>query len=541
MSNGSQWPHWIDQVRGERPSGDAGQLEIWGYVGRPSYAARDTLNLHVSTSAGAFEVRIYRDGAEREVVHHASGLPGALHSTPDDAYATGCGWPATVGIAIPDSWRPGAYVVEFSAHDERGTAMHEGFFVLRPIHRATESRVAVVLATYTWQAYNDWGGGSAYSLDARRNTGSEFNERSLAGFSPRLSFSRPWGRGLIRLPIGAPRMTLKDPPPMGWAPRYPQAEWALANGYSHWTGCAGWAQYDSLFVRWAEQQGYALDVLTQWDLDRDPTCLEPYACVVTVGHDEYWTATGRRALDRFIEQGGRYARLAGNIFFQVRLEDGGMTQVCHKYLPETDPLAGSEDRGRRTGAFESLAIADPPVTTFGANGARGSYSRWGGFAPRGVGGFIVYRNDHWVFEGTDLYFADVLGSSVPLVGYESDGLSYTFDRGRPIPTGEDGAPAGLEILALTPVTMQEEDHGIAGTRLLVGDTDIAFFAELHFGSDTPEHREEVCRGSAVMTWMPKGAGEVVCGGSTEWPYALAQGEPMVERVVRNILDRFSAR
>jgi hypothetical protein len=549
VSTGAQWPHWSRQVRGERPGEDPRVLEIWGYTGQPSYAVGGQLALHVSTTARRFDVAIYRDGAELEEVHREAGIPGALHPTPTDAYAFGCGWPAVVTVEIPVHWRPGAYVVELTASDERGNATHHAFFVVRPEQPGRERPIAVVLATYTWQAYNDWGGGSAYSRDpppGREGTDDApvdivTAQRVAEGFSPRLSFERPWARGLVRLPVGAPRIALSEPPPLGWAPRHPQAEWAFANGYANWSDSAGWARFDGLFVRWAERNGYEIELLTQWDLDRDPRSLDHYACVVTVGHDEYWTAIGRRVLDDFIEQGGRYVRLAGNILWQIRLEDEGRTQVCFKYVPDLDPLAEHEDRSQRTGAFESSAIADPPVTTFGGNGARGIYARMGGSSPRGVGGFIVYRNDHWVFGGADLYYADVLGASVPLVGYEADGVTYTFEHGLPVPTGEDGAPEELVILALTPGSMEEEDHGNPGGFLAVGEADMAFLTKALLGLDNPEGRERTRRGAAAMTWMKKGAGELVCGGTTEWPYALAQGEPFVERVVRNALDRFSRR
>jgi hypothetical protein len=419
----------------------------------------------------------------------------------------------------------------------------EGFFVLRPL-AGCEGPLAVILATYTWQEYNDWGGGSGYSRDPTPGEGAAVaglgDQRSLDGFCPRLSYDRPWARGFIRLPVGAPRASLKHPPPIGWAPRYEQQEWAYANGYSIWSGMAGWARYDRFFVRWAEQNSYDLDVLSQWDLDQTPDLLGPYRGVITVGHDEYWTAFGRDQLDQFIAKGGSYARLAGNIFWQVRLEDSGRTQVCYKYAPHEDRLGKSADVDERTGAFESLHIARPPVTTFGASGARGAFARFGAASPRNAGGFIVYRNDHWIFEGTDLYYGDVLGGAVPLVAYEVDGVTYTFRDGLPYPTGEDGAPESLEILALTPVTFEEEDHGNRGSVLQVGDADLAFVASALFGSDTPEHRHLVRRGSAAMTWMKPGAGEVFCGGSTEWPFALAESDPMVVRIVRNVLDRFGS-
>lgn len=543
ISAGPQWPHWYQWIRGERPAQDSSPLEIWGYVGCPSYRPGDDLTLHVSTTADAFDVVIYRDGAKTSVVYQRSQLPGAIHPTPADAFASGCGWPAALTLTVPEDWQSGGYVIEFTASDHRGTTTQEGFFVLR----AGDDRraaIAFVVATYTWQAYNDWGGGCAYSLDPTSADpsgadGTTKSTRDAGGFSPRLAFDRPWGRGLIRQPAGAPRIALPTARAIGWAPRREQGEWAIANGYSYWSGSAGWAGFDGLFARWAEQNGYVIDYLSQWDLDRDPECLDGYRCVVTVGHDEYWTARGRNVLDAFIEEGGRYARFAGNILWQTRLENSDV-QVCYKYTPDLDPLARSTDTNLRTGAFESRAIANPPVTTFGANGGRGTYSRMGGASPRGVGGFIVYRNDHWAFAGTDLYYADVLGGTVPLVGYESDGVDYTFRHGMPIPTGEDGAPDSLQILALTPGSFTEEDHRQPGAFIEIGDGDLRFLATALYGSDSPVNLAAVRGGAAVITSMQKGRGEVLCGGSTEWPYGLSQREPMVERVVANVLDRFSA-
>ena len=326
---------------------------------------------------------------------------------------------------------------------------------------------------------------------------------------------------------------------MGWAPRREQGEWSIANGYSYWSGAAGWGTFDGLFVRWAERQGYAIDLLTQWDLDRDPECISPYGCVVTVGHDEYWTGAGRRALDAYIEAGGRYARLAGNILWQVRIEDSGTTQVCFKYVPELDPLAVAEDHGQRTGAFESLAIGDPPVTTFGANGGRGVYSRMGGSSPRGVGGFIVYRNDHWVFEGSDLYYADVLGATVPLVGYEADGVSYTFDNGLPVTTGEDGAPPELEILALTPGAWQRRTTRSGSVRRDRRGRHAVPGAGAVWRGHTGDARgrSSRCGGHDLDA---QGRGRGLLRRLDGMALRMALGEPMVEQIVRNVLDRFSA-
>jgi hypothetical protein len=291
-------------------------------------------------------------------------------------------------------------------------------------------------------------------------------------------------------------------------------------------------------ARWLEADGYQPELVSQWDLDRDPTILDGYDAVVTTGHDEYWTAAGRKVLDDFVERGGKYARLAGNIVWQVRMEDDLRTQVCHKYATHADPERDSPDIDLRTGAFEAHYIDRPPVSTFGANGFRGIYARTGGLSPRSPGGFIVYRPEHWAFENADVYYADVLGTELPLVGYETDGVDYTFHRGRPYPTGHDGTPDALEILALTPATLEEEDHGQAGNLISIADGDLAFAAEALFGEDTPEHRDRIRYGCSVITSMPKGRGEVFCAGTTEWCFGLATRHQQIEIITRNVLDRF---
>ena len=528
--------HYVDRFRGARPTPH--EPHAWGYTSKHSYATGEELHLHTSTSANDVLVTIFRDGAERQVVHSAR-IAGSFQETPEDAFTRGCGWLPTLRLPIPPEWRPGPYVIELQATISEREIRSYAFFVLT--NPTPTTGLAMVLATYTWQAYNDWGGGSSYSLDETHDDGDAAPSaervqaaRTGGGFAARLSLERPWSRGQIVLPDGAPRMALESPAPAAWAPRNPYWEWAYANGYSHWSGCAGWASFDSKFFKWAERQGLDVDLFTQSDLEQDPNPLRNYTRLITVGHDEYWSATGRSQLDDFISSGGRYIRLAGNILWRVRMEDGGKVQVCHKFLPHTDPLVDTHPEGS-TGAFEVVYPSEPPVTTFGGNGTRGGYSRFGGSSPRAGGGMTVFRNRHWVFEGTDLYYGDVLGAGVPLVGYEADGVAYRFQDGLPYPTQEDGTPQALEILAWAPTIFEEEDHGHADGTLFTRDGDLAYLATALLGSDDEQTRARVRHGCAAMTWLEKGEGSIFGGGSTEWPAALAAGDVAVAQIVRNLL------
>jgi len=530
-----QWLTWMERIGFETQASD-GSLEIWGYPGQPSYAPGDTAQFHVSTSATTWGFEIWRDTNTFEKVHEVTGLPGAQHGMNADVVGDGCGWPVGAEVTIPDDWPSAGYVVTFTGERDGETVAQDGFFVLRAKTPGERAKLALIVATYSWQEYNDWGGGCGYFSDDFVDHTMDPLEVREKSFKPRLSFHRPWSRGLIRTPVGAPRLA-QPRLPVGAAVGVPAADWAIANGYSVWTIANGWARYYALTVRWLDEQGYDVELLSQWDLDQDASVLDDYDAVVTTGHDEYWTAGGREVLDRFIERGGKYARLAGNIIWQVRMDDTE-TLVCHKYAAHADPERNNPDTTVRTGAFEAPHIDNPPVTTFGANGFRGVYSRMGGLSPRGPGGFIVYRPDHWAFADADVYYGELLGPEVPLVGYESDGISYTFRHGLPYPAGDDGTPDHLEILALCPVTLEEEDHGHAGSLISIADGDLAFAAEALFGEDTPDNRDKLRYGSAVITHMAKGDGEVFCAGTTEWGHALAQGDPQVEAITKTVLDRF---
>ncbi len=582
-----QWLTWLERITADGPSGDPDALEIWGYTDLPSYAPGERVGLHVSTTATTWGFEVWRDGHAFEKVFERGGLAGEAHPLGADVVADGCGWPCAASFVIPDHWASGGYIVVLRGARDGREVSQDAFFVLRAsqgpdasntqdsdaeksgaqesgtpesgaqdsgTHRsgAQRSKLLMIAATYTWQEYNDWGGGCGYFSDEFVDHSADPLEVREKSFKSRLSFHRPWSRGLIRTPVGAPRVA-QPPPPVGAAVGIPAADWAVSNGYSVWTVAAGWARYDALTFRWLEANGYQPDLISQWDLDRDPSVLDGYSVVVTTGHDEYWTAAGRRVLDSFIEAGGRYARLGGNIAWQVRLEDADsaastadtaqparapLVLVCHKYAAHADPQRHNPNIDLRTGAFEALHINWPPVSTFGGNGFRGVYSRMGGLSPRGPGGFIVYRPDHWAFAGADVYYAEVLGRDVPVVGYETDGIDYTFRAGLPYPTGQDGTPEGLEILALTPVTLQEEDHGHSGSVLSITDGDLSFAAEAIYGADTPEHRDRLRHGSAVITYMKKGQGEVFCAGTTEWCQALAQNHPQCQKITKNVLTNF---
>lgn len=522
-----------DMLGYELPLEDTAYTEIWFYTDRISYRPGDTVCCHASSTATHFTLEFVRDGAEPQVLHRADGLSAPLTALRPDFIEHGCDWPVVYRWRLPPDLPSCFVITTATAIDPFGVprVQEHGFFV-RPALPAKPGRCLLVAATSTWTAYNDWGGANHYHGD-----------KVPAGmrFAPRLTIHRPWARGLIWLPEGAPRNPHEHVVKPGAIPRYPPIEFAFTRGFTKWYANAGWATYERHFVVWAERNGFDLDCASQHDLHADPDLLTGYACVALIGHDEYWTWEMREAIERHLERGGNVLRCAGNFFWQIRLEDEGRTQVCYKSEAHArDPVAVTGPSRRITSNWEDPTVGWPGAMTFGLNASYGMYAHVGSQIPRSSGGFTVYRPDHWAFADTDLYYGDILGGSSRIFGYEVDGLDYTFRDGLPYPTFTDGAPDGIEILAMGLAYNREDMRGRRGEASYYHDT-TPQFARLRYGSDSAEDRERAARGAGMTVIFSRGPGQVFHAGSCEWVAGLAAGDAGTCRITHNVLSRFLGR
>ena len=486
------------------------------YCSPRSAAPGETLPLHVSTDAATFDVEVAREGADRDVVWRAGPIEGSAFETPADAAANGCGWPPALEIPIGEDWRSGYYSVTLTAGEQRADA----FLVVRPAPGGPRAPMILVLSTATWNAYNDWGGPSLY-------TG-----------STQVSFERPLARGFLEKPSPARRKMQPEPDREGlWYFR-----WAEPLGLSVWSGGSGWATWERDFVRWAESNGYELDVAISEDLEQHPEVLDGHRLYLSVGHDEYWSRGMRESVDAFTDAGGNAAILSGNTcFWQVRFDDAHRAMTCFKYRADEDPVVGTPEERFVTGPWSDRRIAWPETRTIGLTFTRGGYSRYGLGVPRGSGAYTVWRPEHWAFEGTDLRYGDDLGRADSIVAYEVDGVELTTGPdGLPVPTGTDGAPDGLEILATAPArlwTQAEQPSRYAHEPGELENTAMAVFGP---GWRDQVHRvtnNQACIG--VFT-KPNGGGTVFNAGVTDWTCGITGGDPDVDRVTRNVLDRLGA-
>lgn len=502
---------------------------VTGYCWPQSATRGEQVALHLSSPGGRpVSVEVARVGAVRTVMFTDPAVEADHHETPPDASAAGCGWPAAAAIDIDPSWQSGYYEVVLTVDLDGKTRRSHAFFVVRPAVGAATAPILLALSTNTWHAYNDFGG------------------RNLYNGGTHVSLQRPMSPGYLSKPPGkGRRVTVVDAPDRQMAAH---VGYLNLNKLSPWAGSAGWPDWEEPFIAWCEREGYALDIVTNADLDEHPDLLGPhsgYRLFLSVGHDEYWSAGMRDTVEAHIARGGNAAFLSGNTsFWQVRLEDPtpegpAATMIGYKGFFKQDPVYDTDRVAELTSIWSDHLIGRPENHMTGVSFSRGGYHRIGKVVANGLGGYTVHRPEHWLFEGTGLVYGDVLGADAVTVGYECDGCVLTYVDGLPVPTGEDGTPSSFEILGTAPTTHFNRTNA-PRPPAPSAPSEIEFIASRLFDSRNPADVERIAHGHAVLgTYTSAGGGTVVASGSTDWAHGLAGRDRQVEQITRNLIDRLS--
>jgi lysophospholipase L1-like esterase len=429
--------------------------ELAGYPQEQSYAPGETVSFRISCAASTFDAVIERVGAKNEVVHTERGLKGTRHAIPPDASAQGCNWPETWAFAIPKDWRSGYYRVRLTA----GPQTAEMFFVVRAARPGNTSKILLQLATNTYNAYTNWGGYSLYGYHATNRVQGR-----------QVSFRRP-----------------------------------QSSQFFSW---------EAHFARWAEANGQTLEYATNLDLERRPEMLKAYKLVLSVGHDEYWSAGMRDHLEKWIGEGGNVAFFSGNTCcWQVRPSKNADMLICYKQAYRADPLYAQGQRALLSTLWSHHLLARPENSLTGVGFLHGGYHKSHGQLMDGSGAFTAHRPDHWIFAGTELKRGEAFGAKYKVVGYECDGCELRWKDGLPEPTHRDGTPTGFTVLATAPAKWHPDD------------------------CEWYERWTRGHTGHAVVGTYTRG-GTVVTVGTTDWARGL-QGDPVIQRITTNILRRLS--
>jgi hypothetical protein len=296
-----------------------------------SYAPGESAELRLATDARVLRLQVFAyqsPGRPSEQDVNTSGLAKTGPIRIDwSAHRNG---PALLRVVRAGDWPSGLYFVRATAADGRvGYAP----FIVRPRVLGTQ-RVAVVLATNTWAAYNfedadGDGWGDSWYVTGRH--------RSVALERPFLDFGVPF--------------RFRD--------------------------------WDLEFVAWLNRTGHAVDFLSDDDLDRVASGDElarRYDLIVFPGHEEYVTQHEYDVIQRYRDVGGNLAFLAANNLYR-RVDRVGQTLVRRDLWrnlgrPESSVVGvqyvGSNNGARQAGytvtgarqepwAFEGTGLSDGDV------------------------------------------------------------------------------------------------------------------------------------------------------------------------------------
>jgi hypothetical protein len=272
-----------------------------------SYTPGKIARMRVSADAHVLAVQIFRSGPEEGNTNRPDEMKGVAMAPPRrikwDKLRNRTG---TITVRLGD-WPSGLYFARLITSDGR-----RGFapFIIRPATFGATSRVAVVLPTNTWQAYN-----------FRDTDGDGWGDTWYAGGNPPVELDRPFlNRGV---------------PPF-------------------------FRRYDLGFLRWLHATGKSPDFLSEEDLGRfDSVALRRiYDLVIFPGHTEYVTDHAYTIIEKFRDLGGNLIFLsANNFFWKVSRRGNQIRRVAlwrNLGRPEVRVLGSqyrANDDGKRQGLF----------------------------------------------------------------------------------------------------------------------------------------------------------------------------------------------
>ncbi len=207
----------------------------------------------------------------------------------------------------------------------------------------------------------------------------------------------------------------------------------------------------------------------------------------------------RDAFDAFVGRGGNAAILSGNTsFWQVRFDPGHRGMTGYKYRADEDPVLGHGGRTLPDGLLvrpphrPARDLDDRPHLHAGrlleVRARRPRRAR----APTRCTDRSTGRS-----RGPGCGAGQEFGGADAIVAYECDGCAFeTGPDGLPVPTGVDGAPEGLEILATAPAHLWAQHE--QPTRYAHEPGELEQCSMAVFGDASPEHLAELGDGHAVM-------------------------------------------
>jgi hypothetical protein len=455
-----------------------------GYIWPKWCRAGETAEYRLHTPQDT-RLTLWRYGAEKELVrkitwHDEHGPHSCLQRLPDgDFVGEGVGWnetgyelndPHSQTITAPE--RSGLYYLHMETADEEFFSFP---WIVSP--KTPQTRIAIVAATNTWNAYNSFGGRSNYV----NTTG--LPDRPIV--EPRRELDRFQHADTWSAPDkDYEPLSFERPCPFNSIPLEQSATDPIRGKEAAHTAPAEWR-----FLSWLERNDYEHDLYADHQLHDGTLELDSYDILVVHTHPEYWSQEMYEQVRAWVfEESGHLLYLGGNgINCEIEFDDPTRIRVNNNTRDIPDIV---HPRELPEGAFESRfhRQVESEGNLLGVV-----------FTPSGIktaAPYEVERPDHWVFDGTGLDDGDLFGTETlqercpgGASGHETDKVSqFAPDNTQRLAKGLNPESGGAELV------LYEIDSG----------------------------------------------GATFSAGSITYPAALLVDEP-TSRITKNVLDRFLSR
>ena len=419
----------------------------------------------------------------------------AIHFHDDDL--SDAGWEPDFSLVVPEEWESGVYAARLATE----TGVDYVPFVVRPRTGEARAPIAFVVSSATCTAYANTRLAVSDPLDEiERGSLYELFEADLY-----LQEHPELGQSLYD--------THFDGSPMVYSSRL-RPVLNIRPGTRLWNFNA-----DMMVVEWLNAQGFAHDVVTDEDIDRDGIALlRSYRCVLTGSHPEYVSDPMMRAFEDYLGGGGRLMYLGGNGFYwQIAFhrDERGIIECRKSEGVRNYEIAPGERHhsfdGRAGGLWRNRGRAPNRLVGVGTSGfgfdSCGWYRRTAAsFDPRAA----------FIFEGVG---ADEAIGDFGLVGGGAAGVELdSCERSL-------GSPAHALVVA--------RSAGLSRCYLPSPET-MPYLHPAMSGDENPQVRADM-----VFFEGPRG-GAVFSTGSIAWATSLCHrgGDNNVSRITANVLRRF---
>ena len=241
--------------------------KLQGYATALSAPQGGTVSVAVSTTFPSYTWSVIQlapqpSGSPATMLEPTTAT-GQLQTLPSGYRVNGCGWQGSISVQVPASWPSGLYAALLvSPYGQRYYAP----FTVKP--SSPSQKLAFVLPTNSYNAYNSWAGHSRYTTQN--------------GNPVTLTFQRP------------STTAQADPPAVITAELY----------------------NDLFLLNWMSANNIAADFYTDGDLNASPAWLASYKAVILGGHPEYWSDAMRASIISYLQGGGRLIAPSGNTLYE---------------------------------------------------------------------------------------------------------------------------------------------------------------------------------------------------------------------------------